>query len=32
MLSNHLTIVVDRGEVEDEIKVREVDMIHELGD
>ena len=30
MLSNHLTIVVVRSEVEEEIEVREVDMIPEV--
>ena len=32
MLSNHLTIVVVRSEVEEEIEVREVEMIHEVGE
>ena len=30
MLSNHLTIVVVRSEVEEEIEVREVEMIPEV--
>ena len=30
MLLNHITIVVVRSEVEEEIELREVEMIHEL--
>ena len=32
MPTNQLTIVVVRSEVEEEIEVREVEMIHEVGE